>query len=370
MRRRTGSCLKSKGSELMEEIKVPKGLANVIVDSTAVATTDASGNLLYRGYKTADLVDHSDFESTAFLIANGAIPTKEEKDQFVKTLKSFYGVSPEVREVISILKEKDMMRSLRSLVSLYPYESKDDDSLMMEMAAKFPELISLAYRLARGLEPLEPIEGTFTERFYHLITGKNEPEKARYLGMLMILYMEHEFNASTFALRVTASTLADPVSSFTSALATLKGPLHGGANAEILDFFKKFKDADEAVKYVDDQIDRGEKVMGFGHRIYKRLDPRAQQVKAKLKEIAGDAKVLKIAEAVENRMWEKKNIPANLDFYAAIYMDTLGIPQDFYTPLFAASRAFGWIAHYKEQMIGNKIIRPSSQYTGPTDLKL
>lgn len=354
----------------MEEIKVPKGLANVVVDKTAIATTDATGNLLYRGYKTADLVDHSDFESTAYLIVNGKIPDKEEKKNFLESLKKNYGISEEVQQVISILKEKDMMRSLRSLVSLYPYSSKDDDSLMIEMAAKFPELISLSYRLARGLEPLTPIEGTFTERFYHLITGQRDPERARYLGMLMILYMEHEFNASTFALRVTASTLADPIASFTTALATLKGPLHGGANAEILDFFKKFRDAEEAVKYVDDQIAKGEKVMGFGHRIYKRLDPRAQQVKAKLKEIAGDSKVLKIAEAVENRMWEKKSVPANLDFYAAIYMDILGISQEFYTPLFAASRVFGWIAHYREQMIGNKIIRPSSEYSGPTGLKL
>lgn len=354
----------------MNEIRVPKGLANVIVDETAIATTDASGNLLYRGYRTADLVDHSDFESTAYLIVNGKVPSNEEKREFIESIKANYGVSDKVKEVISILKEKDMMSSLRSLVSLYPYVNKDDDELMTEMAAKFPELISLSYRLSRGMEPIRPIEGTYTERFYHLITGRSDPERARYLGMLMILYMEHEFNASTFALRVTASTLADPVASFTTALATLKGPLHGGANAEILDFFKKFRDVDEAVKYVDDQIAKGEKVMGFGHRIYKRLDPRAQQVKIKLKEIAGDSKVLKIAEAVENRMWERKSIPANLDFYAAIFMDELGIPQDFYTPLFAASRVFGWIAHYKEQMAGNKLIRPSSEYTGPTGLEL
>ncbi len=354
----------------MDEIKVPKGLTNVIVDQTAIATTDASGNLLYRGYKVADLVDHSDFESTAYLVVNGRIPDREEKKAFTDSLRSYYGVADQVKEVISILKEKDLMRSLRSLVSLYPYQSTENDQLMLEMAAKFPEFISLSYRLANGLEPLSPIDGTFTERFYHLITGENDPEKARHVGMLMILYMEHEFNASTFALRVTASTLADPVAAFTTALATLKGPLHGGANAEILDFFKKFKDVEEAVKYVDDQIAKGEKVMGFGHRIYKRLDPRAQQVKVKLKEIAGDSKVLKIAEAVENRMWEKKSIPANLDFYAAIYMDTLGISQDFYTPLFAASRVFGWIAHYKEQMVGNKLIRPSSEYSGPTGLKL
>lgn len=354
----------------MDEIVVPKGLANVIVDKTAIATTDASGNLLYRGYKTGDLVENSDFEETAYLIVYGKLPDRKEKSDFTERLKENFGVSEDVRKVISILKEQDLMRSLRSLVSLYPYKHEVSDDLMIEMAAKFPEFISLSYRLSHGLDPTQPIDGTYVERFYHLITGKNDPRKARYLGMLMILYMEHEFNASTFALRVTASTLADPVAAFTTALATLKGPLHGGANAEILDFFKRFKNTEEAVKYVDEQIAKGEKVMGFGHRIYKRLDPRAQLVKAKLKEIAGDSKVLAIAEAVEERMWEKKNVPANLDFYAAIYMDTLGVPQDFYTPLFAASRVFGWIAHYKEQLASNKIIRPSSEYVGPTGLKI
>lgn len=354
----------------MSEIVVPRGLANVIVDNTAIATTDASGNLLYRGYKTVNLVEKADFEDVAYLIAYGKIPDEKEKNEFKAKIKSFSGVDNRVKDVIKILKEENMMRSLRSLVSLYPYKSNEDDGLMLEMAAKFPELISLSYRLPKGLEPLMPIDGTYAERFYHLITGKSDPLKAKYLQILMILYMEHEFNASTFALRVTASTLADPVSAFTTALATLKGPLHGGANAEILDFFNNFSGPEEAVKYVDEQIAKGEKVMGFGHRIYKRLDPRAQLVKAKLKEIAGDSKVLKIAEAVENRMWEKKSVPANLDFYAAIYMDTLGIPQDFYTPVFAASRVFGWIAHYKEQMVGNKIIRPSSSYTGPTGLEI
>lgn len=354
----------------MSEIVVPKGLANVIVDKTAIATTDASGNLLYRGYKTVDLVEKTDFESAAYLIVYGNFPDVQQKASFIKRLKENFGVSDDVKKVISILKERDLMRSLRTLVSLYPYRNTESDSLMIEMASKFPEFISLSYRLSHSLQPLTPIDGTYAERFYHLITGKEDPEKARYLGMLMTLYMEHEFNASTFALRVTASTLADPVSAFTTALATLKGPLHGGANAEILDFFKKFKDTEEAVKYVDSQIEKGEKVMGFGHRIYKRLDPRAQFVKSKLKEIAPDSKVVRIAEAVENRMWEKKNVPANLDFYAAIYMDILGIPQDFYTPLFAASRVFGWCAHYKEQLADNKIIRPSSEYAGPTGLEL
>lgn len=355
---------------MADEITVPKGLANVIVDKTAIATTDSTGNLLYRGYRTVDLVERKSFEDAAYLIVNGKLPDQKEREEFIEKLRENFGVDEDARKVISILKEKDLMRSLRTIVSFYHYKHTGIDDLLLEMAAKFPEFISLSYRLSHGMEPLEPIKGTYAERFYHLITGNRDPLKAKFLGMLMTLYMEHEFNASTYALRITASTLADPVSSFTTALATLKGPLHGGANAEILDFFNKFKNTDEAVKYVDEQVARGEKVMGFGHRIYKRLDPRAQFVKAKLKEIAPESKVLQIAEAVENRMWEKKNIPANLDFYAAIYMDALGIPQDFYTPLFAASRVFGWIAHYKEQLADNRLIRPSSKYVGPLDLKL
>ncbi len=355
---------------MADEITVPKGLVNVIVDKTAIATTDSSGNLLYRGYKTVELVEKRSFEDAAYLIVYGTLPDQKQREEFVKKLHSNFGVDEDTRKVISILKEKDLMRALRSIVSFYHYKHTDGDDLMLEIAAKFPEFISLSYRLSHGIETLEPIDGTYAERFYHLITGKKDPLKAKYLGMLMTLYMEHEFNASTFALRITASTLADPISSFTTALATLKGPLHGGANAEILDFFKNFKSPEEAVKYVDEQVAKGEKVMGFGHRIYKRLDPRAQFVKAKLKEIAPDSKVFQIAEAVENRMWEKKSVPANLDFYAAIYMDILGIPQDFYTPLFAASRIFGWIAHYKEQMVGNRIIRPSSEYVGPLNLEL
>lgn len=355
---------------MAEEITVPRGLANVIVDKTAIATTDNSGNLLYRGYKAVDLVEKATLEDAAYLIVFGKLPGQKEKESFASKLTESFGVDEDTRNVLSILKEKDLMRSLRSIVSFYHYEHTEGNDLMLEMTAKFPEFISLAYRLSHGLEPLEAISGSYAERFYHLITGKNEPEKAKYLGMLMILYMEHEFNASTFALRVTASTLADPIASFTSALATLKGPLHGGANAEILDFFKNFSSPEEAVKYVDGQVAKGEKVMGFGHRIYKRLDPRAQCVKGKLKEIAPDSKILQIAEAVENRMWEKKSVPANLDFYAAIYMDILGIPQDFYTPIFAASRAFGWIAHYNEQLEGNRLIRPSSQYVGPMGLEL
>ncbi len=354
----------------MSEIEVPKGLAGVVVDQTAIATTDDSGNLLYRGYKAIELASRVDAGDVAFLIVNDRLPSDAEKKDFAAKLKGFSAIDGPVTKVMEILKEKDVMRNLRSMVSLYPYRSESNQDLLLETASKFPKLISDTFRIAKGLEILQDSEGTFAERIYYLFTGNKDPEKARILNKLIILYMEHEFNASTFALRVTASTLADPVSSIVSALATLKGPLHGGANAEILDFFLGFKDEDSARKFVDEMVAKGEKVMGFGHRVYKTKDPRAQFVKEEIRKLDSDSHMFRIAEAIETRMWEKKKVPANLDFYAAILMHMLGIDQDLYTPLFAASRVFGWIAHYNEQMVGNRIIRPSSKYVGKTGREL
>lgn len=354
----------------MSEIEVPKGLNGVVVDQTAIATTDDSGNLLYRGYRAVELAERVDAADVAFLIINDKLPSGAEKKEFSDMLIKYSGMDSKVSEVMKLIKEKDVMRNLRSVVSLYPYESKNDNDLLLEIAARFPKIISDTFRISQGAPMLDDIEGTFAERIYYLFTGKKDSEKAKYLNKLLTLYMEHEFNASTFALRVTASTLADPVSSIVAALATLKGPLHGGANAEILDFFLGFEDEEQAKKYVDEMVAKKEKIMGFGHRVYKTRDPRAQFVKEELRKMDKDAHIFKIAEAIENRMWEAKKIPANLDFYAAIYMHMLGIDQNLYTPLFAASRVFGWIAHYNEQLSGNKIIRPSSKYVGKTGREL
>ncbi len=354
----------------MSGIEVPKGLAGVVVDETAIATTDDSGNLLYRGYRAIELASKVDAADVAFLIINDKLPSDVERQEFMKRIRGFSSLDSSVTEIMRILKEKDVMRNLRSIVSLYPYKSDSDEELLMELAAKFPRIISDSFRISNGEDPLPSSDGSFAEGLYYLFTGKHDPEKSRFLNKLVILYMEHEFNASTFALRVTASTLADPVSSVVSALATLKGPLHGGANAEILDFFLGFKDEKEAINYVDEMVAKGEKVMGFGHRVYKTKDPRAQFVKEEIRKMDKDAHMFRIAEAIETRMWEKKKVPANLDFYAAIYMHMLGIDQNLYTPLFAASRVYGWIAHYNEQLQGNRIIRPSSRYVGKTGREL
>lgn len=354
----------------MSEIEVPKGLNGVVVDQTAIATTDDSGNLLYRGYRAVELAERVSAADVAFLIVNDRLPSKEESVKFDSEIKSNSAIDEKITEIMKILKEKDVMKNLRSITSLYPFRSTDKDKLLLEVAAKFPKIVSDTFRISRGEELIEDLELPFSERLYYLFTGKKDKSRAQYLNKLIILYMEHEFNASTFALRVTASTLADPVASIVSALATLKGPLHGGANAEILDFFLGFKNVEDAVKFVDEKVEAKEKVMGFGHRVYKTRDPRAQFVKEEIRKMDSDAHIFKIAEAIENRMWEKKKVPANLDFYAAIYMHMLGIDQDLYTPLFAASRVFGWIAHYNEQLENNKIIRPSSKYVGKTGREL
>lgn len=354
----------------MSEIKVPKGLVGVVVDSTSICTTDAEGNLVYRGYSVVDLVRKKTFEEVAYLVVYGDLPSRDQLHNFNSRLLSKTEPDRRVIEVMQILKEHDLMKNLRSMISLYPVASRDNSVVFEEIISKLPSIIAHSYSIASG----KPLRGsdleTYSGRFYGLITGDSDRKKATFLAKLMILYLEHEFNASTFALRVAASTLTDPASAITVALGTLKGPLHGGANAEILDFFKSFNDENEARAYVDRQLEEGKKMMGFGHRVYKQRDPRAQLVKELLRELNPDSSDLKIAEAIETRVWEKKHLAANLDFYAAILMDELGIPQELYTAIFAAARIFGWWAHYMEQLNDNKLIRPSSEYTGPRDRKI
>ena len=351
----------------MTEISVPKGLVGVIVDKTAICTTDAEGNLVYRGYKTVDLVNKKTFEEVAYLVVHGDLPNSNQLKEFNEMLVNSGEIDSRVLKIIDLLKEKDIMKNLRSMISLYPYKSADPEHFLSEIIAKVPGIIAHSYAAETGKSVGRSEASSYSGRFYQMITGNTDARKSQFLSKLMILYMEHEFNASTFVLRVAASTLTDPASAFTSALGTLKGPLHGGANAEILDFFKSFRNEDEAVKFVDAQLESGKKVMGFGHRVYKQKDPRAQLVKQLMKELNPDSKELRIAEAIEARVWEKKHLPANLDFYAAILMDQLGIPQDLYTAIFAAARVFGWWAHYEEQLSDNKLIRPSSEYVGPKD---
>ncbi len=361
---------------MTESIKVPKGLERVIVDQTGISSTDSEGHLIYRGYSATDLAEHASFEETAYLLINGKLPSSSQLTEFSRRVKETSKLTAQQEELVEFIGMKypdnPIIDNLRTVISGIGLESKDENSQLLEMAAKMPSIISKLHYGPIQSPAAGNAESGYAATFYSMVTGKSDKSLSKYFEKLLILYMEHEFNASTFALRVTASTLAGPRPSFTSALATLKGPLHGGANSEILHYLLSIKSRDEAIRYVDSKLSRKEKIMGFGHRVYKEKDPRAEFVKGQIREIAkqnGMEQLLEFAEAIEERMWESKRIPANVDFYAAIYLYLLGIKEPFYLPIFAAARSFGWNAHYREQIADNKLIRPDSEYIGPKNLK-
>lgn len=355
-------------------IKVSRGLDRVVVDTTSICAVEDGAGLVYRGYSAIELAQSASFEKTAYLVFYGKLPTSMELADFSSALKRNSKLDPSTEKIISLIpKGTDMMDVIRTVVSIAPISNNGNAEALMELAAKFPRIISDGFRAQKNLQPLPDIDGTYAERLYYLLTGKQDKESAKYLEKLLILYMEHEFNASTWALRVTASTLADPRAAMTTGLATLKGPLHGGANEEILGYMFSIKSSSEAERWVDDKLAKKEKIMGFGHRVYKTEDPRAQLVKRELKMLAeekGATQAYEAAVAIEEAVWKKKGLPANLDFYGALYMHLLGIDNDLFTPLFAASRVFGWAAHYMEQVTNNKLIRPDAEYVGPKGLTL
>ncbi len=344
----------------------PKGLEGVYVDTTEIATTDKTGNLVYRGYRVIDLAEKTSFENIAYLVVYGSMPDAEKSRGFSRFLRENAQVSEESRKIAEVLRGRPVIDVLRTVVSSLKSEGMNTDALL-SIAAKFPEIIhSAANRSPAGSKLPE----AYPDRFYYLLTGKEDRNKSRLLEKILIMYMEHEFNASTFALRVTASTMADPVCAFTTALATLKGPLHGGANSAVLKFLLDIKNRDEVKKYVDSALEKKEKIMGFGHRVYKDKDPRAQYIKKILLENFRDNPAVQNAVYMEEYIWSRKALAANVDFYGALYMYLLGIEEKFYLPIFAAARSFGWVAHYSEQISNNKLIRPLAHYVGKTDLTL
>ncbi len=241
--------------------------------------------------------------------------------------------------------------------------------------AKMSVLAANCHRVPRGLDPRGPKPGlSFATNLLQMLTHKETSEYDRWVfERVLIMYMEHDLNASSFTVRVVASTMADPYAAAAAGLSALKGALHGGANEVAMEMLLDVKEPERAPEYVAEALREGRKVMGFGHRIYKKFDPRAQLCKGYLREMlkkrGADDKPYRLCEELESEMWERKKLPANLDYYAAPILHTLGIEIPLYTPIFAASRVFGWMAHYNEQVLDDKLIRPDATYVGPTDLK-
>ena len=359
-------------------IRAPKGLAGVSVADTKISKSASDGTLIYRGYTIADIAKKASFEETAFLILHGRLPKKAEVESFTAGLQANQDVEDSVFRVMKVLGPKahpiDVMRTAVS--SLGSLDNKEGVSAQEKsIEAKMSVLAANCLRVPRGEAPKLPKEGlSFSDNLLQMLTSKRSSDFDRWVfERVLIFYLEHDMNASSFTVRVVASTLADPYAAASAGLASLKGPLHGGANEAAMEMFLEVKDPDRASEFLEAAFKQGKKVMGFGHRVYKQFDPRARLCKEYLGEMirrrGEDDRLYRLCDRLEKAMWEKKKIPPNLDFYAAPIFYSLGIEVPLYTPVFAASRVFGWMAHYNEQVEDNKLIRPDSVYVGPSELK-
>jgi len=361
-----------------DPVKVPKGLAGVSIAETRISKSDADGSLIYRGYPISEIAANAGFEETAYLILKGALPTRSQLESFTQGLGAMGEVEPRVFGIMRELgREANPIDVIRTAVSaLGSIDSeKDLDGKQMSLEAKMSVLAANCHRIPRGETPRTPGKGLrFSDSLLQMLTDREATDYERWVfERVMMMYMEHDMNASSFTVRVVASTLADPYAAASAGLASLKGPLHGGANEAAMEMLLSVKDPAKAKGFLESAFREGRKVMGFGHRVYKEFDPRTKLCKEYLRELlsrkGGDDTLFRLCDALESEMWKAKRIPANLDFYAAPIFYSLGIEVPLYTPIFAASSIFGWMAHYNEQLEDKKLIRPDSTYVGPTGLK-
>ncbi len=362
---------------MSEQIKVPKGLAGVSVTDSRIAKSDADGSLVYRGYPISEIAKNATFEEAAFLVLNESLPTRSELKGFCSKLERSSKVDPKVFRVMASLgRSARPIDALRTAISALGSMDKMRTAadIQASIEAKMSVLAANCHRVPLGRRPVRPQKSVgFAASLLRMLTGR--PVRGYDLWTferVLIFYMEHDLNASSFTVRVVASTLADPYAAASAGLAALKGPLHGGANEAAMKMLLEVRDPAKVSDYVGAALAEGRKIIGFGHRVYKKVDPRAQLCKEYLREMlrrrGSEDRLFRLCDAMEKEMWERKQLPANLDFYAAPIFHLLGIEIPLYTPIFAASRVFGWMAHYNEQVADNKLIRPDATYVGATGL--
>jgi 2-methylcitrate synthase len=354
------------------------GLAGIVAGETAIATVGKEGaGLTYRGYDIEDLAQHAEFEEVAYLLHYAKLPNARELAGYREKLIGLRGLPPELKRALEMIPASthpmDVMRTGCSLLG--NLEPERDFTQQTEVAdrllATFPSMILYWHCFHTSGTRLDPQsnEETIAGQFLHLLHGRAPSElHRRALAISLILYAEHEFNASTFAARVIAATLSDFHSAVTGAIGALRGPLHGGANEAAMELIARFSDAPRAVASVHEMLARKEKIMGFGHRVYRESDPRNavnKRLSRALADDVGDSRLYAVSEAIERVLWEEKKLFANADFFTASMYHFLGIPTYLFTPLFVCSRITGWSAHIFEQRANNRLIRPSADYTGP-----
>ncbi|WP_417656714.1 bifunctional 2-methylcitrate synthase/citrate synthase [Pseudidiomarina aestuarii] len=354
------------------------GLRGQVAGETALCTVGKSGSgLTYYGYDIKELAEKVSFEEVAYLLANGELPKQAELDAYKARLKTLRGLPQALKDVLERIPADahpmDVMRTGCSFLgNIEPEEDfSQADAKIERLLAAFPSILLYWYRFTHDNVRIETEtdDDSIGAHFLHLLHDK-KPSKLHtdVMNTSLILYAEHEFNASTFTARVCASTLSDLFSCVTGAIGSLRGPLHGGANEAAMDLIRDMKDADEAERTLMGMLERKEKIMGFGHAVYREFDPRNDIIKGwseKLAQEFGDSRLYDVSVRCEDVMWREKKLFPNADFFHASAYHYMGIPTKLFTPIFVMSRVTGWTAHVKEQRANNRIIRPSADYIGP-----
>jgi len=363
----------------MAEAKVLSGagLRGQVAGQTALSTVGQAGaGLTYRGYDVRELAAEARFEEVAYLLLYGELPTKTELSAYMSKLQGLRDLPQALKEVLERIPAEthpmDVMRTGASMLGTLEPEASfaQQHDVTDRLLAAFPAIMCYWYRFSHDGVRLNCVtdEESIGGHFLHLLLDKKPSELHRkVMDVSLILYAEHEFNASTFTARVCASTLSDLYSCITAAIGSLRGPLHGGANEAAMEMIERFGSAEEAVKGTLGMLERKDKIMGFGHAIYKESDPRNEVIKGwskKLADAVGDTVLYSVSEAIDKTMWEQKKLFPNADFYHASAYHFMGIPTKLFTPIFVCSRLTGWAAHVFEQRGNNRIIRPSAEYIG------
>ncbi len=362
-----------------------KGLEGVIANESALSNVEgAEGRLSYLGYSIDSLVEGCSYEEVVFLLHKGRLPKQDELDALEKRLRGDrdlpQGVLDFLKSAPKDANPMDVLRTGVSMLGLYdkraaigePQLDKVEE-IGLSLVAKTPVIVAAFHRFRQGLE-LPPMRDDLSEaaHFLYLITGETPTETAtKTLDVAYILHADHGMNASTFSARVTVATLSDMYSAVTSAIGTLKGPLHGGANEGVIHMLEQIGDPSKVDAFVEGKLERKEKIMGIGHRVYKVLDPRAPHLRklaTQLTSELGEPKWIQMSERIAEIMRERKGLNANVDFYSATVYYSLGIPTDLFTPIFAIARTSGWTAQVLEQLRDSRLYRPLTLYVGPKTL--